>query len=134
MLGLDGVRVYETGGKRLIRHVALPEWSVARFVCNPGFTLDKAGSAIMASNVQPRLWLVDGSSFQVREITVTLEGRERWETGFGALAHAADGSLLALTANGNSLWKIDLAGARASLVESYHLPLKACSIPAQGRG
>lgn len=131
VLGLDGVRVYEAGGKRLIRHVALPGWSVARFVCNPDLVLDRAGGAVISSNVQSRLWQVDGESFAVTEREITLEGRERWEAGFGGLAHAADGALLGRTANGISLWKIDVAGARASLVETYHPPLKDCAVPAQ---
>ena len=130
-LGLDGVRVYEPGGKRLIRHVALPGWSVARFMCNPDLVIDRSGGVTISSNVQSRLWHVDGETFAVTEREITLTGRERWEAGFGGLAHAADGSLLGRTANGISLWKIDVAGARASLVETYHPPLKDCAVPAQ---
>jgi len=128
VLGLDGVRIYEAGGKRLIRHVALPGWSVARLVCNPDLVLDRAGGAVISSNVQSRLWRVDGESFAVTEREIALTGRERWEAGFGALAFAGDGALLALTANANTLWKIDAAGARASLVETYHPPMKTCAV------
>jgi hypothetical protein len=128
VLGVDDVRVYDAGGKRLIRRVVLPGWSVARFVCNPDLALDRSGAAIISSNVQSRLWRVDGETFAVTEREIALTGRERWEMGFGALAFAGDGSLLALAANANSLWKIDAAGVRASLVETYHPPLKTCAV------
>ena len=131
VLGVDDVRVYDAGGKRLIRRVVLPGWSVAHFVCNPDLALDRSGAAIISSNVQSRLWRVDGETFAVTEREIALTGRERWEAGFGGLAFAADGSLLALTANANSLWKVDVAQARASLVESYHAPLKTCSVAAR---
>lgn len=131
VLGVDDVRVYEAGSKRLIRKIVLPGWSVARFVCGPDLALDRSGNAVIASNVQSRLWRVDGGNFAVSEREIALTGRERWDMGFGALAFAGDGSLLGLAANANSLWRIDAAGARASLVETYHPPLKDCAVPAQ---
>jgi len=67
----------------------------------------------------------------VKEQVISLRERERWDIGFGALAFAADGSLLAVTATANSLWKIDLTGAKAGLVETYHSPLQPCAVAAQ---
>lgn len=131
VLGLDDVRVYDVASKRLIRQIPLPGWSVARFICDPDLVLDGSGSAIVSSNVQSRLWRVDGGTFQVKEQVISLRERERWDIGFGALAFAADGSLFAVTATANSLWKIDLAGAKGSLVETYHPPLQACAVTAQ---
>ena len=129
VLGVDGVRVYDTASRRLIRRVELPGWSVAQFICNPDLALDRAGGAVISSNVQPRLWRVNGDTFDVKEEVVTLREREGWDMGFGALALAPDGSLLALAANAGSLWKLD--GSGASLVESYHAPLKTCALTAQ---
>jgi hypothetical protein len=134
VLGVDDVRVYDAGGKRLIRRLVLPGWSVARFVCNPDLALDRSGAAIISSNVQSRLWQVDGETFAVTEREIALTGRERWDTGFGALVFAGDGSLLALTANAHSLWKLDLAGARGSLVETYNPSLKACTVALKAAG
>jgi hypothetical protein len=62
---------------------------------------------------------------------ISLQGREQWDIGFGALAFAADGTLMALTSSANSLWKIDIAKASASMIELYHPPLKACVLTAQ---
>ena len=131
VLGFDDVRVYDAASKRLIRQVRLPGWSAARFICDPDLALDASGSAVVSSNVQSRLWRVDGGSFEVKEQVISLPERERWDIGFGALGFAADGSLYGVTSNANSLWKIDVAQARASLVESYHAPLKACSVAAR---
>jgi hypothetical protein len=129
VLGLDDLRVYDSAGKRLIRKIELPGWSVARFICNPDLALDRAGGAVISSNVQSRFWRVNGDTFEVKEEVILLREREGWDMGFGALAFAPDGSLLALAANAGSLWKINGSGSHASLVETYHSPLKACTVP-----
>jgi len=131
VLGLDDVRVYDTRDKKLIRRISLPSWSVAGFTCMPDIALDRAGSAFISSNAQSRLWRVDAGSFEVKEYEISLLGKERWDIGFGALAITADGTLFAVTSSANSLWKIDIAGASASLVELYHPPVKACAFTAQ---
>jgi hypothetical protein len=114
VLSVDNVRVYDAE-KRLIRSVVLPNWSVARFICAPDLVLDGSGSAIVASNAQPKLWRIDADTFEVRERSITLRDREQWDVGFGALMLAADGGLLALSSTGGWLWKIDLAKQNAHL-------------------
>jgi len=131
LLGLDDVRVYDAESKRLIRKIALPSWSVARFICDPDMVLDSSGSAIISSNVQARLWRVDADSFEVKEHGISLQGREQWDVGFGALAFAPDGTLLALTSSGGSIWKIDVARARASMIEPNNPPSRACAFTTQ---
>jgi len=133
VLGLDDVRVYDITGttKRLIRRITLQTWPVARFVCDPDMVLDSSGSAIISGNLQARLWRIDADSFEVKQHEISLQGREQWDIGFGALAFAADGTLMALTSSANSLWKIDIAKASASMIEFYHPPLKACALTAQ---
>ncbi len=113
LLGLDDVRVYDAGSKKLVRRIALPGWSVARYICDPDMVLDGSGSAIVSSNVQARLWRVDAATFEVMEQEISLQGREQWDIGFGALAFAADGGLLGLTATGGTLWRISMAGGSA---------------------
>lgn len=132
VLGVDDVQVYDAASRRLLRQIPLPGWSVATSVCDPDLVLDPAGSAIISSNVQSRFWRVDGDTFEVKEEVVTIRGREGWDMGFGALAFASDGSLLALAANAGSLWKLN--GSGASLVESYPAPLKTCALTAQFPG
>jgi len=131
LLGLEDVRVYDAGSKRLVRQIALPGWSVARFVCDPDMVLDGSGSAIVSSNVQARLWRIDGDTFEVNEREISLQERERWEVGFGALMFAADGTLYALTSTAGSLWKVDFARASASMVEPSKPPSKTCVFTAQ---
>ena len=94
----------------------------------PDIALDRAGSAFISSNSQSKLWRVDANSFKVKEYEISLLGKERWDIGFGALAFAADGTLFAAASSANSLWKIDVARASASLVEFYHPPVKACAL------
>jgi len=131
LLGLDDVRVYDAGSKRLVRRIALPGWSVARFICDPDMVLDGSASATISSNVQARLWQVDADSYEVKVHEISLLGRERWDTGFGALAFAADGALYALTSSVGSLWKIDVAQGSAVMIDPDNPPSKACAFSTQ---
>lgn len=134
VLEVDAVRVYDAAGKRLIREVVLPNWSVGRFVCNPDLAIDNSGSIVISSNVQARLWRVDADSFEVKEREISLQGREHWDIGFGALAFAADGTLFGLTSTGGSLWKIDVDRGSARIVELGGLLLNQCELTAQFSG
>jgi len=131
VLGVDEVRVYDTAKNQLIRKVVLPGWSVARIVCRPDMALDQSGSAFISSNVQAKLWRVDADSFEVKELEISLHGRERWDIGFGALAFAANGTLYALTSSAGSLWNIDIAKAGASLIELDGPPSRMCAFTTQ---
>lgn len=130
VLGLDHVRVYDTVTKKLIRQVALPGWSVVRFACDPNLALDRSGSAFVSSNVTSRIWQIDADSFQVKVHEISLQGRE-WDTGFGALAFAGDGTLYAVSSAVGSVWKIDVAKASASMIQLNHPPVKQCAFTAQ---
>jgi hypothetical protein len=127
VLGLDNVRVYDGRTKRLIQAITLPNWSVVRSGCDPDLVLDASGSAIVSSNVQPRLWRIDAGTFKLSEHPITLEGRERWDVGFGALAVNADGTLLALTSVSEFLWSIDLGKGSARVFTPTGGTLNLCS-------
>lgn len=131
LLGLDNVRVYDGQSKRLIRNIALPSWSVARFACDPDMVLDGSGSAIVSSNAEPRLWRIDADSFEVREHPITLQGRERWDVGFAALAVGMDGTVLALTSVSKSLWRIDLGKGSASMATPVAALVNVCGLTLQ---
>lgn len=131
LLGLDDVRVYDAGSKQLVGKIALPGWSVARFVCAPDMVLDGSGSAVISSNAQARLWRIDADSFELTVHEIRLHEREQWDIGFGALAFAADGTLLALTSLGGSLWSVDLGKASARLVELKRPLLNVCDLTPQ---
>lgn len=131
LLGLDAVRVYDTASGKLIREIVLPGWSVARLVCNPDLVFDGSGSAFVSSNGQARLWRIDGRSFELSVREVRMLERERWDIGFGALAFASDGTLVALTSLGGSLWKIDVGTGDARMVEQNPRLLNVCDFTAQ---
>lgn len=128
VLGLDNVRVYDTVKKKLIRRIELPNWSVGRFICDPDMVLDSSGSAIISSNVQARLWRIDADSLEMKAHEIRLYGRELWDTGFGALAFAADGALYGLTSSAGTLWKIDIANASASMIRLDNRFLSVCEL------
>ena len=129
VLTVEDVRVYDAAQRRLIRKIELPNWSVAAFICNPDLVLDTAGSAVISSNVQARLWRIDAESFTVVEREIRLQDRELWDTGFGALVFAADGTLFGVTsAGGQSLWSIDFGKGSARNVEPYAPAGSACEL------
>ena len=136
VLTLDEVRIYNTAttGKRLIRKIALPNWSVVGFrnVCMPDIALDRAGSAYISSNGQAKLWRIDADRFDLKDYAISFHASEGRDTGFGALAFAADGTLFARTTPGGSLWKIDIAKANAIMFGlNQQRPLDECAITAQ---
>jgi len=121
VLSLENVRVYDIARnkKTLLRQIPMPKWSVVPFdfACMPDMALDRSGSAFISSNAQPRIWRIDADSFELKEHEIILQGREQWDLGFGALAFAQDGTLLALSSPVGLLWSIDVGKASASIVE-----------------
>jgi len=133
VLTLDEVRVYHSTatGKRLIRKIVLPNWSVVgiRNVCMPDLAIDRSGSAFIASNGQARLMRIDGDRFALEDLAIRFQARDGLDTGFGALAFAADGTLLARTTPDGALWKIDVAKASATMAGGMKkLPADRCAI------
>ncbi|MBI3043911.1 MAG: hypothetical protein HYY78_13920 [Betaproteobacteria bacterium] len=133
LLGLDNVRVYDGQTRRLVQTIALPSWSVARFACDPDMVLDRSGSAIVSSNTEARLWRIDGGTFEVSEHPITLQGRERWDIGFAALAMNGDGALLAMISVSEAWWSIDLGKGSARMVDPA-VPLNVCGLTMQSPG
>ncbi len=136
VLTLDEVRVYNTAttGKRLIRKIALPNWSVVGFrnVCMPDIALDRAGTAYISSNGQARLWRIDADRFDLKNYAISFDESEGRDIGFGALAFAADGTLFARTTPGGLLWKIDITKASAIMIGvNKQRPSDECAITAQ---
>lgn len=136
VLTLDEVRVYNTAttGKRLIRKIALPNWSVVGFrnFCMPDMALDRAGSAFISSNGQSRLLRIDADRFDLKDYAISFHQREGLDIGFGALTFAADGTLFARTTPGGLLWEIDINKAHAVMSHlNKKLPLDECAITTQ---
>jgi hypothetical protein len=131
VLTLDGVRVYDARTRALIREIALPGWSVARILCHPDLALDRSGSALVSSNIEPKLWRIDGDSFEVGMREIRLNEREKWDVGFGALAFSSEGTLFGLTYRGGTLWRVDIHKGVAHIVRSYPGILKTCELTPQ---
>ena len=136
VLTSSDVRVYNTAatGKRLIRTIALPNWSVVGFrnVCMPDLVLDRSGSAFIASNGQARLMRIDADRFALKDYAISFRERDGMDIGFSALAFAADGALFARTTPGGMLWKIDLARSSATMTDVVKkLPADQCAITTQ---
>ena len=131
VLDLDAVRVYDSSSKRLAHTIPLPRWSVARFSCMPDMVLDRTGSAYISSNVQARLWRIDGGTLTVSERDITLQERENWDVGFTALAPADNGKLLAVTSLAGSFWSIDLDKGIALMAAPSAALQNLCGLTAQ---
>ena len=112
----EGVRIYDAATRQLVRAIELPGWSSARVGCNPDLVLDGRGRAIVSSNVEPKLWVIDPDSLAATVREIRLHEREQWDVGFGALAYAEDGTLLGSTYRGGTLWRVDVEKAAAHIV------------------
>jgi hypothetical protein len=120
VLTIENVHVYDTATRMLLRRVRLPEWSVADFdyALPPDIALDHRGTAFISNNVEPRLLEVDPSTFQTKEHQLRLTSRKQWETGFGSLQFARDGTLLAVSTTGGAVFRIDLRNGNAQEIQS----------------
>jgi hypothetical protein len=135
----DGVYVYGVTTRRQIGRIALPigrialpDWMFVRdpFNCAPDLALDPSGATIVSSNVRAVLWRLDPERFEVRRHELALDADRDKDVGFTGLAYA-EGVLFGVDAIQGSLWKIDLAEAKAQkLVLSS--PLRgACGLTRQ---
>jgi hypothetical protein len=83
----------------------------------------------------PVLWRIDADSFELQTREIRLQDRAHWDTGFRALAFAADGALLASASTGRSTWKIDITTASAIMIEfDNQLPMDMCAVAARPSG
>lgn len=109
----------------MCQRIASPGWSVADYICQPDIALDQSGAAFISDNAQPRLWKINGDSFEVKEHIIRLINKEHWDIGLGGLAFIADGTLFGVDASVKSLWAIDINSASAHQVlhDTRALPL-----------
>ena len=130
VLGMKHVYVYDITDKQLIRRGALPNWSVAGFVCPPDMALDQSGAAFLASNVESTLWKIDAEDFAISALDITLLAKANRDIGFDALTVAGDGALYALTAHDGSLWRIDVVAMRGNEIALSERMLNTCTLKA----
>jgi hypothetical protein len=114
-LGWSSVSAYDLATGRRIRTVPLPRMisSAAAASCLPEMILARSGALIVASNIQPVLWRVSPSRFEVERIEIQLDTDTDQDIGFTRLAWSAGESALhAVSAPTGTLWRIDVAGGK----------------------
>lgn len=127
------VRVYDAASARLEREITLPFWFAVevRFrgmPCPPALALDTRGSAYVSSNAQTKLWRIDGGTLALTEHDLVMRGAEHRDLGFGALAFTRKGTLYGATADGATLWRIDLVRNAAHRVGAYAASDPRCAL------
>lgn len=129
MLRDDGVYLYDLATRRQIGPIALPEWIVLSepFNCAPALALDASGAAIVSSNVRAMLWRIDPERFEVSRQELALDTDRDKDVGFTGLTFV-DGLLFGIDAMHGSLWKIDLAAAKAEKLALSSPVRGACSL------
>jgi outer membrane protein assembly factor BamB len=113
------VTAYDIASGKRLRTLRLPHAIVsgARESCPPAMVLDRNGGLYVSSNVEPRLWRISPSLFEIEILDVELESDRDKEIGFTRLAWSAnEGFLQAVNAATGTLWQIDLATGRARKV------------------
>ena len=126
-LGLGEVLVYDTASSALIRRIRLPDaiFSGARGACRPGMVLTRGGSLIVASNANPRLWVIGSAHFEVESFELALDSDQDKDFGFSTLAWGPDGTLRGTSAMMGTAWRIDLESRTATKIAAA-ASLRAC--------
>jgi hypothetical protein len=129
VLHRDAVYVYAITTRRQIGRIVLPDWMYVGepFNCAPDLALDPSGAAIVSSNVRASLWRLDPERFAVTRHDLELDTDRDKDVGFTGLAFA-DGALFGIDAVHGSLWKIDLATAKAEKIELSAPVRGACGL------
>ena len=132
VLGRQTVSVHESLSGRELARVALPGWLFVDpdIACPPDLALGGAGDAYISSNVVPVLWRIDGQTFEVTRIELSLDADHGRDVGFSTLSPAADGRLLAASTVAGSLWGIDALAGSAEKLMSFKPVAGACELDA----
>ena len=125
VLHRDGVYVYEITTRRRIGRIGMFVGEPAS--CAPDLALDPSGAAIVSSNVRAVLWRLDPERFEARRHELARDTDRHKVVGFTGLAFA-DGLLFGVDARQGSLWKIDLAAAKAEKLELSSPVRGACGL------
>lgn len=111
---------YDIATGQLIRRVSLTgaNLSGAHEACRPDMLLNRFGTVIISSNAQPSLWRISPSRFEIERFDIEVDSDQDKDFGFSGLAWSpGERELFAVSAATGTLWRIDLATAKASKVE-----------------
>ena len=120
VLSLNGVYVYDSRTRKLVKRVVLPDWTVVKegFVCGPDLVLAASGAALVTSKIMPIIWEIDAESMAVREHNLALDADNDKDFGFTALSPGPGGrELLGVSSPLGIVWRIDLAAGNAQKVQ-----------------
>lgn len=123
------VAAYDIATGRLIRTVLLPgaTLSGATANCLPDMVLDRMGALIVSGNITTRMWRVSPARFEVEIFHIEPDADQEKDFGFTSIAWGAnDRDLYAASAVTGSLWRIDMASAKATKVGVSELARNAC--------
>src|SRR5471032_2461797 len=58
VLSLNGVYIYDSRTRKLVKRIELPDWMVVGevFICAPDLVLAASGAALVTSNILPIVW------------------------------------------------------------------------------
>jgi hypothetical protein len=131
VLTTDGVSLYDSATRKLVKRIALPRWVVVAGLhsCAPALAISPSGSALVTSNTLPVLWEIEATSLAVRRIDLSLNTDYDRDVGFTGLAFGPGGeSLFGVSSTAGSAWRIDLAAATASKLRLSTPVYGACGV------
>ena len=125
-LGDEGLQVSELGAPP--QRVHLEQWLAAQpwHACAPGLLVRRDGSAVVSTNVIPRLYVIDARTFEATVHEIAIAGNPRIETGFTDLREGPPGLLHARSSLDYSMWSIDLRKGLAVRIRDRAEHEKAC--------
>lgn len=113
------VAVYEVATERLVRTIALPgaTLSGAAESCTPDMLIARSGAVWISSNAEAVLWRISPERFEVERFEIDVRDSRSLDVGFSGLVLTGDErEIYAASAATGTLWKIDLASAKAAPV------------------
>lgn len=132
------VAVYDVATERLVRTIELPGAILASPAgsCTPDLVLARSGAAWISSNAAPVLWRISPERFEVERFELSVDDARQRDIGFSALALGpGERQMYAASAATGTLWRVELAGAKAAPVELTEPIQGACGLRlASGQG
>jgi hypothetical protein len=109
-LGWGSVTAYDIASGQRLRVIALTgaNLSGARESCMPDMLLGRSGALIVSSNVQPVLWRISPSHFEVERLDIAVDSDAEKDFGFTSLRWGENERAIYAGASTGAVWRIDL--------------------------
>lgn len=129
-LAWGSVAAYDIESGKLLRTLRLPHafLSGSRESCAPDMIVDRNGVLFVSSNVEPKLWRIGPTRFEIEILDLELDSDREREIGFTRLAWNGDGSVLqAVNAATGTSWQVDVVAGTARKV-GQSADYEACAV------